>query len=48
MRKILVPGNHGRTSFVDMRDIAAVAALAITEERGVGRRADGPGSADLR
>jgi len=29
--EILVPAGHGRTSFVDVRDIAAVAALALTE-----------------
>lgn len=30
--EIFVPAGHGRTSFIDVRDIAAVAALTLTED----------------
>ncbi|MFD2574442.1 NmrA family NAD(P)-binding protein [Spirosoma soli] len=32
--EIFVPAGNGRTSFVDVRDVAAVAALALTSQRG--------------
>ena len=31
LAEIIVPAGHGRTSFVDVRDLAEVAALALTE-----------------
>jgi len=34
---IAVPAGHGRTSFVDARDVAAVAARVLTEEGHAGR-----------
>ncbi|RKN38696.1 SDR family oxidoreductase [Micromonospora endolithica] len=35
--RIVLPAGRGRTAFVDVRDVASVAALALSEDRHVGR-----------
>ena len=45
--ELLVPAGHGCTGFVDVRDVAAVAVLALTEEGHVGQAYELTGSGAL-
>lgn len=44
---IMVPAGHGKTAFVDVRDVAAVAALTLTEAGHAGRAYELTGSEAL-